>query len=158
MVKCEISNISPPCFGAMAVKAMAFWEISLFSHQNLLFFKLAKIRVINLIHHHMVYTLAIITWGIIGVKYTIFYAKCHVNKIYKYGYCPGHMYIGYGMLVQYQIVIFLCLYTNTHSVYIVCHIESYSTLKFTKFRYNFGSSWHIVLVVILSGICHLFWS
>ena len=44
--------------------------------------------------------------GIIGVKYTIFYAKCRVIKIYKYGYCPGHMYIGYGMWVQYQTIIF----------------------------------------------------
>ena len=88
----------------------------------------------------------------------MFYAKCYVNTIYKYGYCPGHMYIGYGMLVQYQIVIFLCPYINTHSVYIVCHIESHSMLKFTKFKVNFGSSWHIVLLVILSGICHSFWS
>ena len=22
------------------------------------------------------------------------YAKCYVNKVFKYGYCPGHMYIG----------------------------------------------------------------
>ena len=29
--------IFPHWFGAMAVKAMAFWEISLFSHQNLPF-------------------------------------------------------------------------------------------------------------------------
>ena len=33
------------------------------------------------------------------------------------------MYIGYGMLVQYQIVIFLMSYINTHSVYIVCHVN-----------------------------------
>ena len=96
--------------------------------------------------------------GTIGVKYTIFMQKCHVNKIYKYGYCPCYMYIRYSMLVQYQIVHILCLYTNTHSIYIVCLIESYSTLKFTNFKYNFGSSWHIVLMVILSGICHSFWS
>ena len=68
------------------------------------------------------------------------------------------MYIGYSMLVQYQIAHILCIYNNIHSVYIVCLIESYSTLKSTKFKYNFGSSWHVVLVVILSGICHSFWS
>ena len=69
------------------------------------------------------------------------------------------MYIGYGMLVQYQIVIFFsCPYINTHSIYIVCHIESYSMLKFTKLKVTFGSSWHVVLLVILSGICHSFWS
>ena len=68
------------------------------------------------------------------------------------------MYIRFSMLVQYQIVHILCIYTNTHSVYIVCLIESYSILKFSKFKYNFGSSQHIVLVVIISVICHLFWS
>ena len=45
------------------------------------------------------------------------------------------MCIGYGMLVQYQIVIlFFMSYINTHSVYIVCHVESYSASKFTKFK------------------------
>ena len=44
------------------------------------------------------------------------------------------MYIGYGMLVQYQIVIFFMSYINTHSVYIVCHVESYSASRFTKFQ------------------------
>ena len=28
----------------------------------------------------------------------------------QYGYCPNYMYIGYGMLVQYQIVIFYVLH------------------------------------------------
>ena len=45
MVKHEISIISPLWFGVLAVKARAFSKISLFSHQNLLFFKLAKISL-----------------------------------------------------------------------------------------------------------------
>ena len=42
---CKISNISP-LFGTLAVKAMAFWEILLFSHQNLPFLKHVKISLI----------------------------------------------------------------------------------------------------------------
>ena len=61
MVKCEISNISPLWFGVLAVKARAFREISLFSHQNLPFFQTCQNKFINLIHHHIVYTLAVIT-------------------------------------------------------------------------------------------------
>ena len=90
----------------MAVKAMAFWEISLFSHQNLPFFQNCQNKLINLIPPPYGLHFGNYNMGIMGVKYTIFYAKCRVNKIYKYGYCPDHMYIGYGMLVQYQIVIF----------------------------------------------------
>ena len=39
--------------------------------------------------------------------------------------CPDYMYIGYGMLVQYQIVSFFMSYINTHSIYIVCHVDLY---------------------------------
>ena len=35
----------PPLFGTLAVKAMAFWEISLSSHQNLPFLKHVKIKL-----------------------------------------------------------------------------------------------------------------
>ena len=34
---------------------------------------------------------------------------------------PNYIYIGYGMLVQYQIVIFSCII----SIYTVCHIDHY---------------------------------
>ena len=61
MVKCEISNISPHCFGTIAAKVMAFWEISLFSHQICRLFQTCQNKFINLIHHHIVYTLAVIT-------------------------------------------------------------------------------------------------
>ena len=40
---------------------------------------------------------------------TPFLCKMLCKYNYKYGYCPNHMYIGYGMLVQYQSVIFSCL-------------------------------------------------
>ena len=49
-------------FGTLAVKAMAFWEILLSSHQNLPFLKHVKICLIIQYHHHMVYTLANIKW------------------------------------------------------------------------------------------------
>ena len=48
--------------GTLAVKAMAFWEILLFSHQNLLFLNHVKISLIIQYHHHMIYTLANIKW------------------------------------------------------------------------------------------------
>ena len=68
----------------------------------------------------------------------------HVYRVWYVGSVPNCPY-------------FMSLY-NVHSIYIVCFIESYSMLKFTKFKYNFGLSWHLVPVVIISGICHLFWS
>ena len=61
---------------------------------------------------------------------------CKYN--YKYGYCPGHPYIGYVMLVQYQIVIFSCPYINTHSVYIVCHVNVKSSLSSNKILAHHG--------------------
>ena len=53
--------------------------------------------------------------------------------IYKNWYCPYYTHTWCSMLVQYSIVHILWFYTNTHSIYIVCLIEVYSTLKFTKF-------------------------
>ena len=62
--------------------------------------------------------------GVIAVSFTVFfYAKCYVNAIIKYGYCPNYMYIGYGILVQYQI--FLCLTLISNSIYTVCHVDLY---------------------------------
>ena len=105
MVKHEISIISPLWFGALAVKARAFSKISLFSHQNLLFPKLSKqVYKFNTPAYGLHF--GSYNMGTIGVKIHHFYANCHINQIYKYGYCPGHMYIGYGMLVEYQIVIY----------------------------------------------------
>ena len=63
---------------------------------------------------------------------------------------PKYMYIGYGMLVQYHIVIF----SYINYVYAVCHIDHY--VKVHQVQINFGSSWQIVLVIIHSGIRHLF--
>ena len=34
---------------------------------------------------------------------------------------PNYIYIGYGMVFQYQIVIFFCII----SVYTVCHVDHY---------------------------------
>ena len=59
--------------------------------------------------------------GPIGVKYTILCKKLPCKYIYKYGYPQLHIYIGYGMLVPFQIVIFSCII----SVYTVCHIDHY---------------------------------
>ena len=52
---------------------------------------------------------------------------CYVNTVLNMG-TPNYMYIGYGMLVQYQIVIF----SYINYVYTVCHIDHY--IKFTKFK------------------------
>ena len=64
------------------------------------------------------------------------------------------MYIGYGMLVQYQIVIFAGLTLLSIAFYTVCHVDLY--VKVHQVQIKFGSSWQIVLVIILSGICHSF--
>ena len=98
----------PNCFGVLAVTARAFSKISLISHQNLLFVKNCQNQFISLIHHHIVYALAITTW-VSQVSITLFLCKMLCKYNYKYGYFPDHMYIGYGMLVQYQSVIFSCL-------------------------------------------------
>ena len=45
------------------------------------------------------------------------------------------MYIGYGMLVQYQIVIFFMSYINIHSVYIVCHIDLYVKVHLVQIKF-----------------------
>ena len=65
---------------------------------------------------------------------------------------PKYIYIGYGMLVQYQIVIF----SYINYVYTVCHVDHY--IKVHQVQVKFGSSWQIVLVIIHSGIRHPFWS
>ena len=46
------------------------------------------------------------------------------------------MYIGYGMLVQYQIVSFFMSYINTHSVYIVCHIDLYVKVHLVQIKFQ----------------------
>ena len=43
------------------------------------------------------------------------------------------MYIGYGMLVQYQIVIFFCIY----SIYTVCHIDHYVKVHQVQIKFWF---------------------
>ena len=105
MVKCEISNIS-----------LFVWYIGCQSHGILGNFAVhppksaisqtCQNKFNNLIPSSYGLHFGSYNMGIIGVNIHHFYAKCHVNQIYKYGYCPGHMYIGYGMLVQYQIVHF----------------------------------------------------
>ena len=107
MVKCEISIIS-----------QLFWCVGCHSqgiYQNLANFppksaicQNCQNQFISLIHHHIVYALAITKW-VSQVSITLFLCKRLCKYNYKYGYCPDHMYIGYGMLVQYQSVIFSCL-------------------------------------------------
>ena len=77
------------------------------------------------------------------------------NFPYKYNLImgtPNYIYIRYGMVFQYQIVIFFYII----SVYTVCHVDHH--FKVHQVQKNFASSWQIVLVVIHSGICHAFWS
>ena len=119
-------------FDTLAIKAMAFCEILLSSHQNLPFLKCVKV-VNNLIPPSNCLHLSIYNLGTLGVKYTIFMQNALVNKFINMGIVPCYMYTRCSMLVQYQIIHISCLYTNTHSVYIVCLIEAYSMLKFTKF-------------------------
>ena len=134
-------------FGLLAIKAMAFWKISLLALCCALncVLCMAKHKISNI--SPFVWCIGCQSHGILEnftvfpLKYAIsqtcqnkfinlippsycihfgkynyrckihhFYAKCHVNKIYKYGYCPGYMYIRYGMLVQYQIVFFMSLH------------------------------------------------
>ena len=98
----------PHWFGVLAVTARAFSKISLISHQKSTICLNCQNKFINLIHCHTVYTLAITIW-VSQVSNTPFLCKMLCKYNYKYGYCPGCMYIGYGILVQYQIVIFSCL-------------------------------------------------
>ena len=91
----------------LAVNARAFSEISNFPSKSAICLNCQN-QFISLIHHHIVYTLAITTW-VSQVSITPFLCKMLCKCNYKYGYCPDHMYIGYGMLVQYQSVIFSCL-------------------------------------------------
>ena len=72
MVKCEISNISPLWFGVLAVKARAFWEISLFSHQKSAISQTCQNKFNNLIPPSYGLHFGNYDMGIVGVKYTIF--------------------------------------------------------------------------------------
>ena len=93
-------------------------------------------------------------FGIFRCKISLYLCKmpCKKKKIffYKSWYCPDYVHTSHSMLVQYPIVSILCFYTNTHSVYTVCLIEVYSILKCNNLTSNFGSSWHRVLLVIVS--------
>ena len=83
-------------------------------------------------------------------KYQFEVVPFGLAQVPAFWYCPYYIHTSCSMLVQYPIVSILCFYTNTHSVYIVCLIEVYSMLKCNKFTLNFGSSWHAVLLVIVS--------
>ena len=48
-------------FGVLALKAMAISEISLISYQKSAICPKCQTKFINLIHHHIVYALAVIT-------------------------------------------------------------------------------------------------
>ena len=56
--------------------------------------------------------------------------NCYVNTVLNMG-TPNYMYIGYGMLVQYQIVIFSCI----NSVYTVCHVDHYVKVHQVKIKF-----------------------
>ena len=84
-------------FGTLAVKAMAFWgNFTVFPPKSAIS-QTCQNKFNNLIPPSYGLHFGKHNMGIIGVKYTIFMQKCHVNKIYKYGYCPGYMYIRYSM-------------------------------------------------------------
>ena len=71
--------------------------------------------------------------GIFGCKIHHIYAKCLINKFINIDIILTTSIQGVICCFSTQLSIFLWCYTNTHSVYIVCLIEVYSTLKFTKF-------------------------
>ena len=141
-------------FGMLAIKAMAFCKILIFSQQNLPFLKCVKwlCKYFNTI---------LLSTPIFKCNILCIYAICLVNKnfFYKCWYCPYYIHTRCSMLVQYPIVSILCLYTNTHSVYTVCFIEVYST-------HSSALSSHKILVHHVTwcywsffiSICHPFWS
>ena len=69
--------------------------------------------------------------GIFGCKIHCIYAKCLVNKFINISIVLTTSIQGVVCWFSTQLSIFLWFYTNTHSIYIVCLIEIYSTLKFT---------------------------
>ena len=119
-------------FDTLAIKAMAFCKISIFSHQNLLFLKHVKWSC-SLITQSYWLHLNNYKLGIFGCKIHCIYAKYLVNKFINIGIVLTTSIQGVLCWFSTHLSIFLWFYTNTHSIYIVCLIEVYSTLKFTKF-------------------------
>ena len=79
-VKHEISNISPIGLVQWLSKAMAFWEIfTVFPPKSAICLNCQN-KFINLIHYHIVYTVAITTW-VSWVSNTPFLGKMPCNTI-----------------------------------------------------------------------------
>ena len=62
MVKCEISNISLPLFWCDGCQSHGILGNFTVLPPKSAIFQTCQNKFINFIHHHMVYTLAIITW------------------------------------------------------------------------------------------------
>ena len=78
---------------------------------------------------------------------------------YKYGYCPDHMYIGYGMLFQYQIIIFSCLTLIPIALYcmsrrIILYIKVHQVqIKFWLIMANSASGHsfrHLLFILVMT--------
>ena len=120
-------------FDTLAIKAMAFCKISIISHQNLPFPKNRSKWSCNLITQSYWLHLNNYNLGIFGCKMHCIYAKCLLSKFINIGIVLTTSIQGVVCWFSTKLSIFFWFYTNTHSVYIVCLVEVYSTLKFTKF-------------------------
>ena len=106
----------PHWFGSLAVNARAIIEISINSHQ---ISAVCQTKLIKFNTH---------IWSMLWHVFHRFYRclmhhstqNCYVNTALNMG-TPKYMYIGYGMLVQYQIVVF----SYINYVYTVCHVDHY---------------------------------
>ena len=90
----------------LAIKAMAFWEISISSQQNLPFLKHVK-GLCNLIKQSYCLHLNKCKFGIFRCKIPHIYAKCLVNKIF----------INVGIVLTTSIQAVVCWFSTQLSVF-----------------------------------------